>query len=1039
MRAAIFSLCLGLSAVAHASSAPSGVDGVPVNVDLWAPGVFSVTSTVKAELRRNADPPVEFFEGRAPGTFLSPLGCFAVVAPNGSLSSVQNCLASGNISPDNPNISTRAVQRVRFTPSGTGYAMVRLDTATLELLYAPLAEVGDPPWDWLTISNPVYTPTTVMGVTETASGTQALFHVRSGASEFLWYQGRDEMAEVSISDALTTVPPATVDLIAADGPHPIALFGNSDGLFRGQLVPPPVVPGSISPPFSRVTVLDGGTPLGITSVDVNTGTGSVRGEGFGLAVGTGAGGIPVVLGAVPTDSASDAGTLWRVHPEFAASPLPVRAVEVGCVGSAFCVITLDSPGDSSDNLILYTNAASPRFLTGTQARPINEGSGPVAVQVTATDDDGDAVRVSVDALAAADLLDVSAAAQPDTLDLVISPRGEVCKDETRVLNLWASDGLGAHDQGAGLSVTIVNQQGPQAPGVTPTAASTPAAGPPRVFTATPPPAGACATVGYRWDGGAGQPALATAPDGTATFTPPDFVCSRAGTVYTYTVQGLDEGGLASPPTSFAVTVTAWGRPSSPFDPDAERALASGPDAGVEVAPDALLPCAPGTPDLPPVETVWRLTAPGEGVPPGLTVKDSDGGTVSLASEVVSGALRVEAAACARATLSLTARNRINSIEGGLQEGTEAQVRVVAEPPEEDATTAGLNLTAVPAADQQVDVNLGTSLLCPGEYALRARMALSEGTGGPELASEVVSVPGSWSPPVPETCDATEYLVQGALLDDSGQPRSNGGTAEARVTVPARDVRLGALEGGALVARCGEGVTGTLTQAIPAGACRTAALLWTQVDGPALTEDALSGESVTPRTQETGLEGLVGESITLRVTAEAAGGRTATTEHVVPITTEPFVDLTHETESPTGSENGLVGVVVRLRNTTECPVSGLRHVEQVQGLEWLPGSVKVDGQPMAEEAREDGFAVEGIPLPASGTAVLTYVARPRLLTSPHFGGEVLLNGVPVSAPLPEEQATSGCGCSGAGTGSGAAVFGLLALARLLRRRRDGAAG
>ena len=1034
MRAAIFSLCLALSSVAHASREPSGVDGIPVYVDLWAPGVFSVTSTVKAELRRDRALQVEFFEGRVPGAFLSPSGCFAIVRTNGTLLSNMNCLGPGNISPNNPNVSTRAVQRVRFMPSGTGYAMVRLDTATLQLLYAPLSEVGDPPWASLTFSNPVYTPTAVMGVTETSAGAQALFHVRSGASEFLWFRGSDQVAEVSIADALTTAQPLTVDLIAPEGPHPIALFGNSDGLFRGPLAPP-AVPGPLSP-FSRVTVLDGGTPLGITSVDVNTGAGSSHGEGFGLAVGTASNGTPVVLGAVPADSAADAGTVWRVHPSFVSSPLPVRAVEVGCVGSAFCVITLDSPGDSSNNLILYTNAASPRFVTGTQSLSINEGSGPVTAQVTATDDDGDAVRVTVEPLAATDPLDVSSVARPDGLELRIAPRGEVCKDETRVLNLWASDGWRMHDQGAGLSVTLRNLQGPQPPGVTPSQDSTSAGGAPRVFTASPPAAGTCATVGYTWaPAGPGQPTLVTAPGGTATFTPPDFVCSRAGTDYTYTVRGMDEGGLTSLPTSFTVKVTAWGRPSAPFGPDAVRSLASGPGAGVEVAPDALLPCPPNTPDLPPVETVWRLSAPAAGVPQGFTVKAANGDTVSFASEVVSRALRVEAATCTRDTLALTARNRVQAVAGGLQEGSEAEVRVVATPPVEDATTATLNLRVVPAADQQVDVNLGTSLLCPGEYALRARMALLPGAGGTELASEVVAVPSTWTPPVPETCDAADYLIEGALLDESGQPRRNGGTAEARVSVPAREVRLGALEGEPLVARCGEGASTTLTQTIPAGACRTAALSWVQVGGPSLAEAALSGGRVTLRTQDTGLEELVGESITLRVTAEA-GGRTATTEHVVPITAEPFVDLRHEAESPNGADKGLTGVAVRLRNTTQCPVRGLRHVEQVQGMEWVPGSVKVDGQPVVAEAGEDGFAVEGVTLPAGGTAVLTYVARPGLLASPRLGGEVRLKGVRVSAPLPA-KAPPGCGCSG--TGSGAAVFGLLVLARLLRRRGDGAAG
>ena len=209
------------------------------------------------------------------------------------------------------------------------------------------------------------------------------------------------------------------------------------------------------------------------------------------------------------------------------------------------------------------------------------------------------------------------------------------------------------------------------------------------------------------------------------------------------------------------------------------------------------------------------------------------------------------------------------------------------------------------------------------------------------------------------------------------------------------------------------------------------LSWAQVDGPELVEGTLSGERVTVATRDVGLEELVGQTLRLSVTANAGDANTATTVHEVPITTEPFVDVRHETESPTGSEKGLVGVVVRLRNTSECRVGGLRHVERVDGLEWVPGSVKVDGQPVVEQPVEGGFAVDGVTLEASGTGTLTYVARPRLLSSPRFGGEVRLNTVLVSGTLPTAPA-SRCGCSGGG--SGAAVFGLVALARLLRRRR-----
>ncbi|MFP2933088.1 MYXO-CTERM sorting domain-containing protein, partial [Pyxidicoccus sp. 3LG] len=436
----------------------------------------------------------------------------------------------------------------------------------------------------------------------------------------------------------------------------------------------------------------------------------------------------------------------------------------------------------------------------------------------------------------------------------------------------------------------------------------------------------------------------------------------------------------------------------------------------------------------PVETVWRLADGDAGVPVDFTVLDVVGNPVSLESPVVSGQLRVEASGCTRASLSLTARNRIETVAAGVQESAEAVVRIDAAPAVEDFSTATLNLTSGAPGAGVVEVATGTSLRCPGE-GLRARLALVE--GGTEVDSDdAVSVPGTWRPTLPEACAPGGYLVRGQLFDDSSGAPVAGDVEELGVP-DTRPVGLGPLqEGAALVARCGEGATGTLTQTIPAGTCGAGAYSWESAGGPALAEGTLSGQSVTVTTLETGLEGLVGESLLLSVTANAGDGRTATTQHAVPITAEPFVELSHETDSPTTSETGLVGVVVRLRNTTECGVQTLRHVEYVNGLELVPGSVKLDGQPVTEQPVEGGFAVDGISLEPNATRALTYVARPRLFASPRFGGEVTLNRVVVSGAVPPAPADSGCGCSGGG--SGAALFGLLTLAGLLRRRRGGAA-
>lgn len=1021
-------LCLGLTTAASAGTEPSDIPGFPRYVDVWAPEVYSVSSTQKVELWDRGVLKGEFFEADVQGTFLAPSGCFAVVKRDGTLISNSNCLRSDNISPGGSG-NLPDVRRVRFTPSGTGYAMVRLGTTGFQLLTTLPANTGEPPWTELPVSNPF--STTVMAVTDTDGGVavpHALFHVLGGGATFLWYRERDAVADVNIPANLPQVRPATVDLFSTGGPNPVAIYGSDAGIFRGELVPP-TGPGAIAP-FTQVPVLDGGTQVRIVSLDMNTGQGSEHGEGYGVAVGLGPSDEFVLLGTVPTDSAADAGTLWRVNPKVDTSSLPAP-LEVGCAGSAFCVISLDRPGEGSGNLLLYRNATPPRFTSGTQPLVINEGGGTVPLRITATDDDGDAVRVSAEPVPPG-LLGVSATLQPDTLDLRITPLADVCKNETRTLNVYASDGLRDHDQNELLSITVANVRGPEAPGVSPVNDMTVAGGAQRVFTATPPGSGVCPTVGYTWKSATtGQPALTPNANGTATFTPPDFLCASQGGHYTYTVQGLDQGGLPSTPTSFTVDVAPWGRPLAPFGAGALVPLASGPDAGVPVAPVAPLHPCTGTPGLPAVQTVWRLSDADAGVPEGFTVKAADGGVVSLSSPVESPELRVEASACTRKSLSLTAFNRIQTEAAGVQDGPEATVTVNAVPAVEDVTAAQLSLTAVPAAPGEVDIQLGTSVLCPGEYALKAQMTLLAQDGS-TLADAVVAVPGSWRPPLPAACSAQDYTVRGQLFDESTGTRRNGGTAQTQVSAPALPARLGTLEGDALVARCGGSATGTLTQTIPAEACQAVDVTWTQVGGPALAEAQLSGPQVALATRDTGFEGLVGESVVLRVTADAGGGNSATMEHTVPITTEPFVDVTHETEAPTGSDTGLVGVVVQLRNGTECQVGSLRHVERVDGGEWVPGSVKVDGQPVAEQAVEGGFAVDGVTLPGSGARTLTYVARPRLLSSPRYAGSVFLNGVQVSGPVPAPPA-SGCGCSG--TSAGPAVFGLLALARLMRRRRE----
>ncbi|MCP3137484.1 MYXO-CTERM sorting domain-containing protein [Pyxidicoccus xibeiensis] len=1029
MRAAIvFSLCLGMATTASAGWEQLDASERVQYVEAWPNGAFTAVATPYMDVFTPGR--VESFpEGYVVGTFVSG-ACYAAVKPDSTTYSANTCWQPGSILPFHPTANSRVVERVQFTPSGTGYAVVRVDLNDLQLLTVPPVRVGRLAWDAIPVSNGAYTPGSPMSVTDTQGAVpHALFRLNLGPAAFLWFRGDRQQAEVTVQGGINFGERVVLDLFSG-GTDPVALLARDTRLFRGVLRPPtPPETGPILP-FSQVSLPDAGSPVSIVAVDMNTGGGSQYGEGYGLAVGTDGNGQIVVFQAVPADSAANAGTQWRVHPTLNSQSLEGSnevPVAVACSESSLCVIGLDRPTGVGGNLIANRNAVGPVLNVGTTL-VVNEG-GSGQFQLSATDGDSDPVRVSMDATVAQGLLDgVASVPGPDRLDVTLTAPPIVCKDELTQLSVFASDGLASHDATATVSIRVANVRGPAKPGVTPASASTAASGEPREFVASP-GGGECETEGYQWTSvGPDQPALVTDAMGRATFTPPPFLCSPTGRTYTYAVQGRDEGGAWSDTTPFTVDVAPWGRPSVPFAASAVRNLESSLGASVVVAPDALHPCA-ATPELPPVETEWRLSDLATGVPEGFTVLDADGNPVSLASPVVSPQLRVEAASCARGSLSLTARNRLETTAAGVQESADAVVRVDAAPRVEDFATASLDLTVASSPAGTVELGVGTSLRCPDER-LRARMTLEE--GGVQVVSEEVAVPGTWRPALPEACSTGGYRVQGQLFDYSTGSAVAGDT-ESLVVQDTRPVELGPLEGTALVARCGEGATATLTQTIPANACRASALAWTYESGPELTEGPLSGQSVTVATRETALEDLVGAFITLRVTADAGDGRTATTRHEVPITAEPFVELRYETESPSTSETGLVGVVARLRNTSACGVRTLRHVERVEGLEVVPGSVKLDGQPVTEQAVEGGFVVEGVTLEPNATRALTYVARPRLLASPRFGGEVTLNRVLVSGVTPVAPGTSGCGCSGGG--SEAALFGLLALARVLRRRRD----
>jgi uncharacterized protein (TIGR03382 family) len=322
------------------------------------------------------------------------------------------------------------------------------------------------------------------------------------------------------------------------------------------------------------------------------------------------------------------------------------------------------------------------------------------------------------------------------------------------------------------------------------------------------------------------------------------------------------------------------------------------------------------------------------------------------------------------------------------------------------------------------------LNCLARRSLHAELSFFQADGSPAGEPVSLGVGEHWRVPGVGPCGGT-FSVSGRLVDDS--TGTAGGTASLTLsTERTLKAALGPLESSSLVASCGAGARGTLVQTIPEDACRAVDVKWEQLSGPALDAPAFSGERLDVATRETELDTLVGQHVRLRVTADAGGGNASTREQDVTITAAPFVDVQHAVEKPSGPESGLQGVAVLLRNTSACPVSGLVVEERLEGMSYVPGSARLDGQPVDADSEGNLLRVRGVALSDAQPHRLTYVARPELFGTPRPQAQVLLRDVPISTPHLEVPPQSGCGCTSGGSGAGA--LGLLVLGTRLRRRR-----
>jgi uncharacterized protein (TIGR03382 family) len=296
----------------------------------------------------------------------------------------------------------------------------------------------------------------------------------------------------------------------------------------------------------------------------------------------------------------------------------------------------------------------------------------------------------------------------------------------------------------------------------------------------------------------------------------------------------------------------------------------------------------------------------------------------------------------------------------------------------------------------------------------------------------VPVPGAWRVAAPEGCLGGEFRVVGALEDDAG---TRSPESVLSFDTPRRPAALEPLPAEArLELSCSQGAKATLRQELPPQACQEVAVSWEQLDGPALTFSSRTGPEVTLTTESQEVETLAGQSVRLRVTADGGKGNVATREHILPIALAPFVRLSYQSEVPQASGSEQVGLAARLDSTLECEARGLELRLKLEGLRYVEGSARLDGAPVQAEWVNGVLTLREVALEAKGTRTLTWVARPALLEERRVFGEVLLHGVKVSLPGSEGPSVpvSGCGCTEAGPG--VALWGLGALAALLRRRR-----
>lgn len=1021
-------LLLTMATTASASWTVKDVPGTPNDVEVWDDTRFSVSTNTGAYLySTDGRTLASLATGPSTGTYLTGNGCFASFVSNDAVASPANCAGTANVLGD----SRLAGPKVKATETRAFYALVQdPDLGAARVAFGPPGSFEARPW----LSNQSFSGTAMtLGVAHHGAAEHALAAVGFFRDVNLHWLIDGSPAGTPITPLTDGISPPkvvqTIDLFPTGRADPTALLGWNNGLYRGELSRGPGANVS----FGQVP-LPGGPGL-VTALDVNTGVGSQHGDGFGMATVRRSGGVSL-LRTMPTTRPQDIGTQW-----VASTPVPVlgpllspRYLE--CQGAKLCVVAQTTP--DTNNVFVYTNDARPQLTVGTgQAEPfILPERTSRTVSVTTSDSDGDPVRLEVSPSSVSlPGLTMTPTVVSGGVDLAITA-GAACVTLSQPLTITATDGLDGHAVVRNYLLQVQHTLQPDAPVITPQERGPiPAGSGPRIFKASQTNTG-CVIREYRWtplSPGAPSLELSGTDKSTAVFNPPQTLCNAEGETHLYRVEAIDEGGLVSQPTDIPIQVLPWGAPNPPLALNEVTVVAGDTASGpVWLRPATPVHLCEGSNGFPGVETVWQI-ADGQPPPPGVRLVTQDGTRIT-GSSVVTPTLGIEADACIEAEFSIDVQHFTSGAPGPASAVSRVLVKVESDlnPVSEGMVTLTPTLKTAESVAGIAGVT-GLQCLDLREERFQARLTLKQ--DGVVIREATVPVPGPWQFSLGEACFGATYQLEGELLagKNAGAGVLPGGLQSVVVSEPisvppVERVTLEPMEAPHLTAQCGQPATGTLEQR-PLAPCAELPVSWEQVDGPALTEASFTGQRIDVVTQEADFGALIGQKVVMRMRARTV--QETSLEQEIPITVEPFVELQRRTERGTGTDTGLIGVSVELRNTTACGVSQVEHWERLEGMDYQPGSARFNGTPVEAELDGDMLKMKGLVLEGGSLGQLSYVVRPRLLESVRFEGQSFLREVSLSRPV-EELPVEGCGCSGGG--SGLAAFGLASLAAVLRRRR-----